>query len=46
MTLAEIRGVKRMQKIRGAALTVGENGAVEVGGGGGRLIYGAWIILV
>ena len=25
-----------MQKIRGAGLTVGENGAVEVGGGGGR----------
>jgi len=26
-----------MQKIRGAGLTVGENGAVEVGGGGGAI---------
>ena len=34
-----------MQKISGARLTVGENGAVKVGGGG-RFIYGARIILV
>ena len=36
----------RIQKIRGAGLIVGENGAVEVVGGGGQLIYGARIILV
>ena len=39
MTLAEIRGVARMQKIMGAGLTNAENGAVEAGGGRGDDYY-------
>jgi len=33
--LAEIGGMARMQRIRGAGLTDAENGAIEAGGGGG-----------
>ncbi len=37
-TLAEIRGVARMQKVRGAVLTNAENGAVKLGEGKGAII--------
>jgi hypothetical protein len=45
-TLAEIGGVARMRRIRGARLTDAENGAVKAGGGGGGDYNGARIFLV
>ncbi len=45
-TLAEIGGVARMRRIRGAGLIDAENGAVKTRGGGGANYNGARIFLV